>query len=63
MKSKDKTYLWIAYKDAFIAFNRGWKPEISLSTSGNNETSESKRFEQDEDLFNRLLIDLRKLKN
>ena len=63
VKSRDKTYLWIAYEDAFIALHWEQKPEISFSTSGDDKTSESERFKQDESVFKRLLRDLKRLKS
>ena len=50
------------YEDVYVALNRDYKPSISFATSGDNKTSDSKRFGQDEKVLTRLLKDLKKLK-
>ena len=62
VKAQESKHLWIMYEDMYIAFNWDWKPGVSFTTSGDNNTSDSKRFGQDEKLFTRLLSDLKKLK-
>ena len=63
VRSHENEHLWIAYEDAYIALNWDTEPSISFSTSGDNNTTDSKRFKQDEKVFMRLLNDLKKLKS
>lgn len=62
IKSKEGKHLWVIYENVYIALNWESKPSISFATSGDNGTSDSKRFKQDEKVFIRLLKDLKKLK-
>ena len=45
-----------------FSLNRDSQPSITFATPGDNNTSDSKRFEQDEKILTRLLKDLKKLK-
>ena len=63
IKSQEKWLLWITYENVYIALH--WdnnNPNISFATSGDDNTSDEKRFNQDEKVFTRLLHDLKKLK-
>ena len=62
VKSNENKHLWVIYENVYIAFNWSSKPSVSLATSGDDNASDSKRFQQDEAAFSRLLQDLRKLK-
>jgi len=63
IKSQEKDFLWIAYENVYIALHRdNHNPHISFATSGNDNTSEEKRFNQDEKVLTHLLRDLEKLK-
>lgn len=62
VKSYEDKHLWIVYEDVYVALNRDYKPSVSFATSGDNKTSDSKRFGQDEKVLTRLLKDLKKLK-
>jgi hypothetical protein len=46
----------------YIGLHRDNEPNISFATSGDNNTSDSKRFRNDEKILTHLLDDLRKLK-
>ena len=63
VRSHENKHLWVVYEDVFIGLNRDTEPSISFATHGDNNTSDSKRFEQDEKVLTRLLKDLKKLKN
>ena len=63
VKSQEDKHLWVVYENVYIGLNRGSEPSISFATSGDNNTSDSKRFEQDEKLLIHLLKDLKKLKS
>jgi hypothetical protein len=45
-----------------VGLNWDSEPSISFATSGDNNTSDSKRFRLDEKVLTRLLKDLKKLK-
>lgn len=62
IKSLEDKHLWIAYENAYIGFNYNSERSIAFSTSGNDGVSDSKRFQQDEAVFSRLLSDLKRLK-
>lgn len=62
VKSHESEHLWVVYEDVYVALNWDYEPKISFTTSGSNNTSDSKRFEQDEKVLTRLLSDLKKLK-
>lgn len=62
VKSQHNEHLWVEYEDVYVAFNWDSKPGISFSTSGELGESDSKRFKQDEMVFKRLFVDLKKLK-
>lgn len=62
VKSYENKHLWIAYEGVYIGLNRDPEPSISFATSGDNNTSDSKRFRNDEKIFTHLLNDLKKLK-
>ena len=62
VKSQEGEHLWVVYEDVYVGLNRDAKPSISFATSGDNNTSDSKRFKQDEKVFTHLLRDLKKLK-
>lgn len=60
VKSQEGEHLWVVYEDVYVGLNRDTEPSITFATSGDNNTSESKRFEQDEKVLTRLLWDLKK---
>ena len=62
VKSQEGEHLWIVYEDVYVGLNWDAKPSISFATSGDNNTSDTKRFKQDEKILTRLLWDLKKLK-
>ncbi len=62
VKSHENQHLWVVYEGVYIGLNRDAEPNISFATSGDNNTSDSKRFRQDEKVFTSLLRDLKKLK-
>ena len=62
VKSHENKHLWITYEGVYIGLHRGNEPNISFATSGDNNTSDSKRFRNDEKILTHLLDDLRKLK-
>ena len=62
VKSHESEHLWVVYEGVYVGLNRDSEPSISFATSGDNNTSDSKRFEQDEKVLTRLLKDLKKLK-
>ena len=62
IKSQEKGFLWITYENVYIALNWTNNPNISFATSGDDNTSHEKRFNQDEKVFTNLLYDLKKLK-
>jgi hypothetical protein len=53
----------VVYEGVYIGLNRDVEPNISFATSGDNNTSDSKRFRQDEKVFTSLLRDLKKIKS
>ena len=63
VKSHESKHLWIVYEDVYVGLNRDSEPSISFATSGDNDTSDSKRFQNDEKVLTRLLNDLKKLKS
>ena len=63
VKSHESKHLWVVYEGVYVGLNRGYEPSISFATPGDNNTSDSKRFEQDEKVLTRLLRDLKKLKS
>lgn len=62
VKSQESEHLWVTYENVYIAFNLDYRPSISFSTSWDDNTSDSKRFKEDENSFSHLLRDLKKLK-
>ena len=62
VKSHENQHLWVVYEGVYIGLNRDAEPNISFATSWDNNTSDSKRFRQDEKVFTSLLRDLKKLK-
>ena len=62
VKSYENKHLWIVYEGVYIGLNRDNEPSITFATSGDNNTSDSKRFRNDEKIFTHLLDDLKKLK-
>lgn len=62
VKSYENKHLWIIYEGVYIGLHRDNEPNISFATSGDNNTSDSKRFRNDEKILTHLLDDLRKLK-
>lgn len=62
VKSQEGEHLWVVYEDVYIGLNRGTEPSISFATSWDNNTSDAKRFKQDEKILTHLLWDLKKLK-
>lgn len=63
VKSQENKHLWVNYENVYIAFNREGEPHISFATSGDDNSSDEKRFSQDEKVLKDLLYDLKKLKN
>ena len=63
VKSHENEHLWIVYKNVYLGLNRDNEPNISFTTSGDNNNPDSKRFKQDEKIFISLLNDLKKLKS
>lgn len=59
---ENNKHLWIVYEGVYIGLNRDNEPSITFATSGDNNTSDSKRFRNDEKIFTHLLDDLKKLK-
>ena len=62
VKSQESKHLWIVYEDVYIALNRDYERNISFATSGAIDTSDLKRFKQEEKVLKRLFGDLKKLK-
>lgn len=62
IRSQEKGLLWITYENVYIALHWDNNPNISFATSGDDNTSDEKRFEQDEKVLRSLLYDLKKLK-
>ena len=62
VKSNENEHLWIAYENAYIGLHWHNEPHISFATSGDDNVSDSKRFQQDEVVFSRLLHDLKIIK-
>lgn len=62
VKSHENKHLWITYEGVYIGLNRDNEPNISFATSGDDNTSDSKRFKSDEKVLTHLLDDLKKLK-
>ena len=62
VKSQEAKHLWVVYEGVYIGLNWDSEPSISFATPGDNNTSDSKRFKQDEKVFTHLLRDLKKLK-
>ncbi len=62
VKSHENKHLWIAYWNVYLGLNRDPEPSISFATSGDNNTSDSKRYKDDEKILTHLLNDLKKLK-
>lgn len=63
VKSQEAKHLWVVYENVYVGLNRDSEPSISFVTSGDNNTSDSKRFGQDEKVLTHLLKDLKKLKS
>lgn len=62
VKSHENKHLWIAYENVYLGLNWDHGPSISFATSGDNNTSDSERFRNDEKILTHLLDDLKKLK-
>lgn len=62
VKSHENKHLWIVYEGVYIGLNWDNEPSISFATSGDNNTSDSKRYKDDEKILTHLLNDLKKLK-
>jgi hypothetical protein len=52
----------VVYEGVYIGLNWDNEPNISFATSGDNNTSDSKRYKDDEKVLTHLLDDLKKLK-